>query len=104
MAHFGYVNSSDPDAPLPKVGTRWVWEIDSAAARALVEVAEVKWNGEEWWVGTVALMPDSYPSSGRPVEWNEIGRFWEAVTVVGGAVTGLLMERRPQDAHEIIPE
>jgi len=85
LTYFASVNSYDANAPLPAVGTRWVWEIDQPAARALIEVKAVRWNGEEWWVETEALMPDSYPSSGGRA-YNDVGRFWEAVTVVGEVI------------------
>lgn len=90
------VNSYDPDALLPKVGTRWVWEIDDPGARELIEVTEVNWNGEEWWVKTKSLLVgDTIPRSlgGRSEFLNDIGRFWEAVTPVGGGTRGLT-ERR----------
>jgi len=94
MSHFGHVNSYDADAPLPRIGSRWVWEIDSPTARAVVEVSAVKWNGEEWWVETTTLMPDSFPST-RNKHLNDVGRFWEAATVIGGAITGKFVDRRP---------
>lgn len=99
MSHFGSVNSYDVDAPLPSIGTRWVWEIDTPAARALTEVIAVKWNGEEWWVETKTLLPDSFPAT-RATHLNDLGRFWEAVTVVGGALAGRIVVRRPDLAVE----
>lgn len=74
-----YVSSYDPNAKLPGIGSIWVWEID--ACPELIEVTEVFWNGEEWWVRT-------RPWNARtivPLEQtnlNDVGRFWEAVTPV----------------------
>jgi hypothetical protein len=92
------ISSYDSDALLPKLGTRWVWEIDSPHARELIEVVEVRWNGEEWWVRTKSLLTDAahLPSlSGSNEALNDLSRFWEAVTPVGGGTYGLT-ERRPQ--------
>lgn len=73
---------------LPKVGTRWIWEIDSPHARTLVEVDDVKWNGEEWWVYLRRLATDVPIAEREPDETgvypNELDRFWEACTPVGG--------------------
>lgn len=85
------IDSYDKGAPLPKVGSRWVWEIDLPHARELVEVAEVRWNGEEWWVGTTTLLRNQpYPPTGREIEWNDLGRFWEACKPVLPKITGRL--------------
>jgi hypothetical protein len=94
------VNSYDRDAPLPRVGTRWVWEIDSPEARCLIEVTNVLWNGEEWWVRTLALIPDSYPTT-KTEFFNDVGRFWEACLPVGDAADTVL--RRPDIAVEGSP-
>lgn len=90
------VNSYDTDARLPKIGTRWMWEIDKAHARELIEVIEVFWNGEEWWVLTKTLLPNWSipPSTGAHL--NDLSRFWEAVTPVGGSMHGLIEHREPQ--------
>lgn len=111
------LKESNPNALLPKVGTKWVWEIDSDEARCLLEVRLVEWNGEEWWVTTVPLLHDSYSlynslraiglEAGRDYVWdhlarspvqNELGRFWEAVTPVGGGFDDMV-EQRPEDAN-----
>lgn len=93
-----WIDSYDENAPLPKVGTRWVWEIDKPHARCLIEVTEVKWNGEEWWVRTKALLPDSFPATaGEPL--NDLSRFWEAVTPVGGGMRDMT-ERRAVSSGE----
>ena len=85
------VDSYNPDAPRPKIGSRWVWEIEQPAARTLIEVAEVKWNGEEWWVGTRALIENpTYKPTNREIEWNDLGRFWEACVPVLPKITGRL--------------
>jgi len=83
------VNSYDPHAYTPRLHTYWVWEIHEPKARELVEVVEVKWNGEEWWVGTFTLLDNpAYPPTGRDVEWNDLGRFWEACSPVILKITG----------------
>jgi hypothetical protein len=64
------VSSYDPGAPRPDVGSSWLWEPDRPHAYSVIEVLEVKWNGEEWWVRT---------SGGDRGYWNDLGRFWEAV-------------------------
>lgn len=89
------VSSYDADARLPKIGTRWAWEIDKAHARELIEVADVFWNGEEWWVRTKTLLPNwSIPPSAG-VHLNDLSRFWEAVAPVGGSMHGLTERREP---------
>lgn len=86
------VNSYDPNARLPKVGTWWVWEIDAPHARSLIKVVRVDWNGEEWWVFTTrGADPGDYFD--MPLA-NDLGRFWEAVTPVGGPITSRVSERR----------
>lgn len=78
-----HVNSYDEDAPLPGIGSVWVWELDSPYARALLEVVDVFWNGEEWWVRTKTLLPKvELLGEDEPTNLNDVGRFWEAVTPV----------------------
>jgi hypothetical protein len=67
---------------LPHNNTRWVWEIDKDHARCIVEVMEVRFNGEEWWVTTRHLPEVRGRDIGRA--WNTLDRFWEAVTPIGG--------------------
>lgn len=74
------VSSYEHDAPLPVVGTRWVWEPDLPHARELVEVLDVTWNGEEWWVRVKGSGGLAYPPSP-----NDLARFWEAVVPPDGA-------------------
>jgi len=97
----GRVNSYDRDALLPKVGTRWIWQIDSPSGRELIMVTEVFWNGEEWWVRSKCLMRDVGhigSMAGTPeVGLTDVGGFWEAVTPVGGTARRMA-ERRPQEA------
>lgn len=90
----------DPKAKLPKVGTRWVWEIDQAHARALIEVTEVIWNGEEWWVRSKSMGGESWPESllpkpGEPEGGylNDLDRFWQAATPIGGPITARVYEQ-----------
>lgn len=92
------ISSYDRDALLPKVGTRWVWEIEKPHARELIEVTEVFWNGEEWWVRTRDVLRDvaimqALPGGGEHP--NDLSRFWEAVTPVGGGTHGLTERRTP---------
>lgn len=90
------ISSYDPDALLPKVGTRWVWEIEKPHARELIEVTEVLWNGEEWWVRSKNLLTDvALMGNTRPESLNDLSRFWEAVTPVGGGKHGLTERRSP---------
>lgn len=65
---------------LPRVGSRWTWEPDKPHARQEITVAEVKWNGEEWWV-----LCDG--EGGRWRYWNDLGRFIEACVFVAPAET-----------------
>lgn len=92
------VDEYDPDAKLPKAGTRWIWEIDKPHARELLEVVDVFWNGEQWWVRTKRLGArirvlgfDREPEGGY---LNELGRFWQAVTPVGGPITQRVYEQK----------
>ena len=86
------VNSYDRDAPTPAVRSRWIWEPGKPWAQETITVTDVKWNGEEWWVCTVADFPRWEP--GRPITsnafgvvpgkpyWNDLSRFWEAVQLI----------------------
>jgi hypothetical protein len=78
-----HVSSYDRNAPLPGIGSIYVWELDKPAACELIRVTEVFWNGEEWWVRTVRLHQDIPISLGGPTSHlNDLSRFWEAVTPV----------------------
>lgn len=91
-----HVNSYDPDAKVPKLGSRWVWEINKPSARAVIQVEGIIWNGEEWWVRTRSLLGDAYrfTPAWSNVCLNDLGRFWEAVTPIGGSITARLYDRR----------
>jgi hypothetical protein len=74
----------------PKIASKWIWRIDSPHARTLVEVVDVRHNGEEWWVYLRKLLTDvaidvempDVPASGvYPIL---LGWFWESATPVGG--------------------
>ena len=92
-----HVNSYDHDAPTPAVGSRWIWERGKPQAQETITVTDVKWNGEEWWVETVA--DDRNPAGfitgqrlgvcipGKPY-WNDLSRFWEAVNPIPARHTG----------------
>jgi hypothetical protein len=69
-----YVSGYRRGAPRPKIGTQWIWEPNKPHAYAHVEVVEVKWNGEEWWIGLRDLGGDRY--------WNDLDRFWEACVAI----------------------
>lgn len=70
------ISSYDRNAVRPLAGTLWAWEPESAPA--LIRVTSVRWNGEEWYVGTMTLAEYVLPGSlGREV-WNDLSRFWEA--------------------------
>jgi hypothetical protein len=80
------VSSYNPRAPLPGVGSIYVWELDVPHACELIKVVEVFWNGEEWWVRTERLHAPLanlwYPPNPAAVQLNDLSRFWEAVTPV----------------------
>ena len=77
------VNSYDRNARRPKVGSMWVWEPSIHSARALIEVVEVKWNGEGWWVKTKTLLPSTFYNFDENKEiWNSLSRFFEACVPV----------------------
>jgi hypothetical protein len=94
MPHNG--PSVDPQRH-PKVGSRWIWMVDSPHARTLVEVDDVRWNGEEWWVylrrlATNVPISELVHLDETGVYPNELDRFWEACTPVGGRVEDLSQE------------
>jgi hypothetical protein len=70
----GYINTYDPDAPVPAVGSEWIWAAKQRnypfGSREMVTVSEVKWNGEEWWVRT---------RGPRGEFWTDAEVFWEGV-------------------------
>lgn len=75
------VSSYDRDATRPLVGSLWAWEPE--AAPALIKVTTVRWNGEEWRVGTRSLATVSLPGNLQSGEiWNDLSRFWEACHAV----------------------
>lgn len=74
-------NSYIPDRPPIEQGDVYTWEANSAHARCVVQVIEVFYNGEEWWVLTETLEPTV---AGDDLEgqqcWNDAGRFLQAAT------------------------
>lgn len=98
------ISSYDRNAVRPLAGTLWVWEPE--AAPELIKVTTVRWNGEEWWVGTRTLQEHALPSSlQRSETWNDLSRFWEAchhVAVRPGPPRGREVTRRgsPQPDEE----
>lgn len=75
------ISGYDPEAVRPVVGSLWAWEPDKPHAAALVQVTDVWWNGEEWWVGTLspAVAAASIGRLRLRPDINELDRFWEAV-------------------------
>lgn len=73
---------------VPAIGSVWVWEIDKSWACELLEVVEVEWNGEEWWVTTRrlhdTLANSTYSTNLILREFNTLDRFLEATTHVRG--------------------
>jgi hypothetical protein len=59
-------------------------------AEQVITVTDVKWNGEEWWVETVAdsRRPSGFITGIRfgviagKSYWNDLSRFWEAVSPI----------------------
>jgi hypothetical protein len=75
------ISSYTRNAPRPVAGSLWVWKPESPYV-VLTRVAEVRWNGEEWWVSTVALAEAAPRISSsilpaRPI-WNDLTVFWES--------------------------
>lgn len=64
------IDSYNRDAPIPEMGSEWVWERDNLCAQEAIVVIGTRWNGEEWWILTQG-------SCGT--YWNDLSRFWEAV-------------------------
>lgn len=78
---------------LPNPDTRWVWQIEDERCRVLIEVEEVRFNGEEWWV-RLATLPDGPARvfgevTSPAVVHNTVDHFWENVVPVGGRVEDL---------------
>ena len=87
------ISSYDANAPRPKIGSRWVWEPDLPYAIAVIEVVEVIWNGEEWWVKTKDLLGNNaYPPTGRETELNDLSRFFEACRPILPKLTGRIAQ------------
>lgn len=93
MSNVRRADSCNKDSPVPATGSRWIWEQGQPDAQEIITVTRTEWNGEEWWVETVA---DDRPRegfvtsviSGKPY-WNDLSRFWEAVSLIpAGGVAG----------------
>lgn len=84
------VDAYDRDAPTPALRSRWVWESGHPLAQETITVTAVEWNGEEWWVCTVADdRPRTGPVTGQQFGviagkpyWSDLSRFWEAVSPI----------------------
>ncbi len=75
-------SSYDRSAPVPAIGSRWIWERGNPHAQETITVTGTEWNGEEWWVCSVA---DDRPRGGLATSvvtgrryWNDLSRFREA--------------------------
>jgi len=86
------VSSYNRDVRIPSPGGLWVWEARDPASRALIEVVQVEWNGEEWFVrarvqncgGQLPFaVAQLMPATGDE-HTNDLSRFFEASTPVGG--------------------
>jgi hypothetical protein len=66
------VSSYDPSAVRPPIGSHWLWEPKRPLSYVPIEVTEINWNGEEWWIRTRSPAGVEY--------WGDLSRFWEAVT------------------------
>jgi hypothetical protein len=74
-------DTHSPTAARPEPGTLWAWEPHSLTAAALIEVTQLRWNGEEWWVEARVIAGKAAEFAGVKVGslyWNELSRFWEA--------------------------
>ncbi len=70
--------SYNREAVRPLAGTLWAWEPRKPHAAALVEVTEVRWNGEEWWVRARILAGSVAAGLAGREYLNDLDRFWEA--------------------------
>lgn len=92
----------------PEPGTLWVWEPRSLTAAALIEVTQLKWDGEQWHVEARVLAAKASQFAGQVVGetyWNELSRFWQVCYRVSyqpgpvGPVRGI--RRGPLHADEM---
>lgn len=84
-----HLDGTKLDAPIPEVGSKWVWELGIPVAAELIEVVKVQWNGEEWqvWTRRYPMSIERGITVGSPsgIHRNDLSRFSEAVTAVGSA-------------------
>lgn len=89
-----HVSSYDHEAPVPEKGSVWMWEPAKPHARQRLEVTEVKWNGEEWWIKSknlptkplkrqsadwlICAQRGPWASRVGDESWNDLSRFWQA--------------------------
>jgi hypothetical protein len=97
-------SSYDRTAVRPVPGSWWVWRPETAYAAELCTVVSTLWNGEEWFVRTVAGAALGLPASIRPSTLNDLSVFWEAahaVAATAGPHRGRLAVRRgpPRDGE-----
>jgi hypothetical protein len=93
----------------PVVGSLWVWEPEKPHAVALIKVTAVRWNGEEWFVGTEALAENAgevmgTSNIGHGVIWNDLSHFWEACHYVAASpgpprARGAVRRGEPQEGE-----
>lgn len=67
------IDSFDPRAPTPEIGSRWSW-LRGKPEDTVVEVVQVRWTGEAWWV----KIQDLYDQ--WACYWVDLSRFWDLVT------------------------
>jgi hypothetical protein len=102
------ISSYDREATRPLAGTLWVWEPEKPHAVALIRVTGVRWNGEEWFVQTTTIAAaGAYPGDVvGAVNWNDLGRFWEAAHRVSRRATasgtpGVTRKGAPQPDEQV---
>lgn len=95
---------------VPKPGSHWVWGLDKPHARALVQVVNVRWNGEEWLVETRSLLPvpvrrpaEIEEAFGERLDWNDLDWFLEMSRPVGFDSEDFWLEATaPADGAELV--
>ena len=61
---------------VPAVGSVWCWEPLKPWAVEVVQVMDVRWNGDEWWITSRSVTSgEEYP--------NSLSRWVEATVLLG---------------------
>lgn len=71
----GFENLAAAWGVLPEVGSVWEWEPLKDHARCTVEVTDLRWNGEEWWVTSRDVSSDE-------TALNSLDRWVEATVLI----------------------